>query len=229
MRFSKSAIFFNIALCGLATGNLAANATPQSVSNVDQASNHNLALLQRGSESVIKGTGIEFTVPAGFKGGSPSDDEVRKITTEAVKIAPSVAPFVKILDSNPSILRALAISTGSNPEVIIVSRLPLPGKVSIVEMEAIMAKVFPSLLPPEFKLTEHKVDTVGSRQVARLLVTADIQGIKLQELVGMFIEGNEIFQVTYAYSAADFKQANTIFKQVINSFKVTSVSEDKKL
>jgi hypothetical protein len=91
-----------------------------------------------------------------------------------------------------------------------------------------MAKAFPSLLPPEFKLTEHKVDTVGSRQVARLLVTADIQGIKLQELVGLFVEGNEVFQVTYAYSEADSKQANRTFKQVVNSFKATADTATEK-
>jgi hypothetical protein len=228
MRFPKFAILFNIALFGLATGNLTANATPQYFSNVAQTSTHDLTLLQRESDTVIKGNGVEFVVPAGFKGGSPSDDQVRQITTEAVKIAPSMAPFVKILDSNPSILRALAISTGSNPEVIMISRLPLPGKVSIVELEAMMAKAFPALLPPEFKLTEHKVDTVGSRQVARLLVTADIQGIKLQELVGLFVEGNEVFQVTYAYSEADSKQANRTFKQVVNSFKATADTATEK-
>lgn len=228
MRLPKFAILFNIALFGLATSNLTANATPQSFANVDQTSNHNLTLLQRESDTIIKGNGVEFVVPAGFKGGSPSDAQVRQITREAVKIAPSMAPFVKILDSDPSILRALAISTGSNPEVIIISRLPLPGKVSIVEIEAMMAKAFPSLLPPEFKLTEHKVDTVGSRQIARLLVTADIQGVKAQELVGLFVEGNEVFQVTYAYAAADSKQANRNFNQVVNSFKATADNASEK-
>ncbi len=222
MNFSKFVIFFNITLSGLATGNLAVNATPQPVTNIGQSFDRHLTLLQRESNTVIKGNGVQFSVPAGFRGGSPSDEDVKQITTEAVKIAPSMASFVKILDSNPSILRALAISTGDKPEVIMISRLPLLGKSSIVEIEAIMAKFFPSMLPPGFKLTEHKVDTVGSRQVARLLVDADVQGLKLQELVGLFIEGDEIFQVTYAYLPEDTKQANTIFKQVVNSFKVTA-------
>jgi hypothetical protein len=226
MRFLSLGISFNVALCGLGFNNLAANATPQ-LSPVPQAqsSSHRLTLLQEAAPSnqtVIKGNGVEFTVPVGFQGGSPSNAQVRKITTESAKAFPSMAPFIKFLESDPTIVRALAINTNSNAEIAIVSRLPIPANLSLDEIESIMAKAFPTILPPEFKLSDHKVETVGSRQIVKLLVDADVQGLKLQELVGLFREGNETFQVTYAYSEENAAQAIPVFNQIINSFKATA-------
>jgi hypothetical protein len=226
MRFIPLGISFNIALYGLVSTNVAANAAPQFLPS-SQSSSSYLALRQgaaTSNQTIIKGNGVQFTVPIGFKGGSPSSAEVRKIATESAKAFPSMAPFVKFLESDPSMVRALAINTNSNGEIALVSRLSIPTNLSLDEIESIMAQKFPEILPPEFKLSEHRVENVGSRQIVKLLVDADVQGLKLQELVGLFREGNEMFQVTYVYSEENSAQAIPVFNQIINSFQATTTN-----
>lgn len=219
MRFLYSGIGFNIALCGLAVTNLAAMAAPSPVPAVT-LSPASSAMLQNSSKTTIRGTGVEFTVPTGFQGGPPSSVDTKAITTEAAKMFPSMASFVKILDSDPTFLRAIAVNSAKkDPEIVLITRVPIPGDVPIEELHDMMAKILPSMLPPEFKLVEHKVDNVGSRQIVRLTVDVDIQGAKFKESIGLFREGNEVFQVTYVYANEHIQQALPIFDGIVTSFK----------
>jgi hypothetical protein len=85
-----------------------------------------------------------------------------------------------------------------------------------------MSESMSSVLPPEFKLVDNKIVKVGSRQIVQMKVDINIKGTKIQELVGLFREGNEVFQVTYVYANKSPRQANLVFQQAINTFKVTS-------
>jgi hypothetical protein len=219
VRFLYSGIGFNIALCGLAVTNLAAMAAPSPVPAVTLSS-ASLAVLQDNSQTTIEGTGVEFTVPNGFQGGPPSSSDTKAITTEAAKMFPSMASFVKMLDSDPTFLRAIAINSAKkDPEIVLITRLPVPGNVPIEELHDMMAKILPSMLPPEFKLVDHKVDNVGARQIVRLTVDVNVQGAKFKESIGLFREGNEVFQVTYVYANENIQQALPIFDGIITSFK----------
>ena len=219
MRFLHSGIGFNLALCGLAVTNLAAIATPSPVTAVVHP-HANLAMWQGNSSTLIKGTGVEFTVPNGFQGGPPSSDDTKAITTEAAKMFPSMASFVKLLDTDPTFLRAVAINSAKkDPEIVLITRLPVPGNVPIEELHDMMAKILPSMLPPEFKLVDHKVDNVGARQIVRLTVDVNVQGAKFKESIGLFREGDEVFQVTYVYASENSQQALPIFDGIVTSFK----------
>jgi hypothetical protein len=219
VRFIYSGIGFNIALCGLAVTNLAAIAAPVPIAARPDA---NLAMLQGNNLNTIKGTGVEFTVPKGFQGGPPSSGDTKAITTEAAKLFPSMASFVKMLDADPTFLRAVAINTAQkDPEIVLITRLPVPGNVPLEELHEMMAKILPSMLPPEFKLVDHKIDRVGSRQIVRLTVDANVQGSKFKESIGLFREGNEVFQVTYVYANENMRQALPIFDGIVTSFKAT--------
>ncbi|AFY93966.1 hypothetical protein [Chamaesiphon minutus] len=223
MRFLYTGIGFYIAFQGLT----AAVAAPQSLPPTPQQM-PSLALLQ--GKTVIQGNGVEFTVPSGFEGGVPSNAQTKAITTEATKMFPSMATFGDLLESDPNILRAIAINTtrADNPEIVIVTRLPVPATVSLKEIEQMMSQMLPSMLPPEFKLVNSKITNVGSRSIVLLTVDANIQGSKFKESIGLFREGNEIFQVTYVYANANSRQAMPIFRQMIGSFKATaSVSTAK--
>ena len=218
MRVLYSGISFNIALCGLAVSNLAAMAAPSPIPAVSLAP-AGLAMLQDSSKTTIKGTGVEFTVPNGFKGGSPSSGETKAITTAAAKMFPAMASFVKMLD-DPTVLRAIAINaTQKEPEVVLITRLPIPESVSIAELHDMMVKTLPSMLPPEFKLVAHKVDNVGARQIVRLTIDVNAQGVKAKESIGLFREGNQVFQVTYVYASENAQQALPIFNGIVSSFK----------
>lgn len=220
MRFLYSGIV-NIALLGLSTLNLSAiAATPAAVTSAPTIDR--VALYD--SSRTIKGNGVEFKLPAGFKGGSPSSAQTRATIAQTAKMFPSMASIMQVFESDPSIVRAIATSTDSQqvPSMVLVTRLPIPASVSLAEIQEMMAKVIPSMLPPEFNLVDNQILNVGSRQIVRLSLDVNIQGIQLKESIGLFKTGNQIFQVTYVYDNESSPQAMPVFEQIINTFKATS-------
>jgi len=220
VRFLYSGIV-NIALLGLSTLNLSAiAATPAAVTSaltIDRVALYD-------SSRTIKGNGVEFKLPAGFKGGSPSSAQTRATIAQTAKMFPSMASIMQVFESDPSIVRAIATSTDSQqvPSMVLVTRLPIPASVSLAEIQEMMAKVIPSMLPPEFNLVDNQILNVGSRQIVRLSLDVNIQGIQLKESIGLFKTGNQIFQVTYVYDNESSPQAMPVFEQIINTFKATS-------
>lgn len=221
MRFLYSGIV-NIALLGLSTLNLSAiAATPPTA--VTQATTIDRIAIYDSSLTTIRGNGVEFKLPAGFKGGSPSSAQTRATIAQTTKMFPSMASLMQVFESDPSIVRAIATSTDSQvPSMVLVTRLPIPASVSLAEIQEMMAKVMPSMLPPEFTLVDNQILNVGSRQIVRLSIDVNVQGIKLKESIGLFKRGNQIFQVTYVYDNESSPQAMPVFEQIINTFKATS-------
>ena len=222
MRFLYSGIV-NIALLGLSTLNLSAiAATPPTA--VTQATTIDRIAIYDSSLTTIRGNGVEFKLPAGFKGGSPSSAQTRATIAQTAKMFPSMASIMQVFESDPSIVRAIATSTDSQqvPSMVLVTRLPIPASVSLAEIQEMMAKVMPSMLPPEFTLVDNQILNVGSRQIVRLSLDVNIQGIQLKESIGLFKTGNQIFQVTYVYDNESSPQAMPVFEQIINTFKATS-------
>jgi hypothetical protein len=227
MRFIHSGIGFTIALCGLNATNLTASAAPSPVVPLVQAPSSSFTLLQAqkdtSEQTVIEGNGVGFTVPAGFKGGLPSSADTKAITTEAAKMFPSMASMMQAFDNDPGFFRAIAINTAKqgNPDLVLVTRLPIPANVPLSYIQEMMAKLMPSMLPPQFKLVNTKTVNIGSRQIVQLTVDANIQGSKIKESIGLFKEGDEVFQVTYVYAKENSQQAVPIFEQIINTFQAT--------
>ena len=221
MRFLYSGIV-NIALLGLSTLNLSAiAATPPTA--VTQATTIDRIAIYDSSLTTIRGNGVEFKLPAGFKGGSPSSAQTRATIAQTTKMFPSMASLMQVFESDPSIVRAIATSTDSQvPSMVLVTRLPIPASVSLAEIQEMMAKVMPSMLPPEFTLVDNQILNVGSRQIVRLSIDVNVQGIKLKESIWLFKRGNQIFQVTYVYDNESSPQAMPVFEQIINTFKATS-------
>ena len=221
MRFLYSGIV-NIALLGLSTLNLSAiAATPPTA--VTQATTIDRIAIYDSSLTTIRGNGVKFKLPAGFKGGSPSSAQTRATIAQTTKMFPSMASLMQVFESDPSIVRAIATSTDSQvPSMVLVTRLPIPASVSLAEIQEMMAKVMPSMLPPEFTLVDNQILNVGSRQIVRLSIDVNVQGIKLKESIGLFKRGNQIFQVTYVYDNESSPQAMPVFEQIINTFKATS-------
>ena len=219
MRFLYSGIV-NIALLGLSTVNLSAIAATPPAASVRVPTIDRIALYD---SSTIKGNGVEFKLPAGFTGGSPSNAQTRATIAQTAKMFPSMASIMQVLESDPSIVRAIATSTDSQvPSMVLVTRLPIPASVSLAEIQEMMAKFMPSMLPPEFTLVDNQILNVGSRQIVRLSIDVNIQGIQLKESIGLFKTGNQIFQVTYVYDNESSPQAMPVFEQIINTFKATS-------
>ena len=185
MRFLYSGIV-NIALLGLSTLNLSAiAATPPTA--VTQATTIDRIAIYDSSLTTIRGNGVEFKLPAGFKGGSPSSAQTRATIAQTTKMFPSMASLMQVFESDPSIVRAIATSTDSQvPSMVLVTRLPIPASVSLAEIQEMMAKVMPSMLPPEFTLVDNQILNVGSRQIVRLSIDVNVQGIKLKESIGLF-------------------------------------------
>ena len=215
MRFLYSGIV-NIALLGLSTLNLSAiAATPPTA--VTQATTIDRIAIYDSSLTTIRGNGVEFKLPAGFKGGSPSSAQTRATIAQTTKMFPSMASLMQVFESDPSIVRAIATSTDSQvPSMVLVTRLPIPASVSLAEIQEMMAKVMPSMLPPEFTLVDNQILNVGSRQIVRLSIDVNVQGIKLKESIGLFKRGNQIFQVTYVYDNESSPQAMPVFEQIIS-------------
>jgi hypothetical protein len=221
VRFLYSSLGFNTILCGLSLSGLAAIAAPSPLPPTIQAP-ASLTLRQGdgSNQTIIQGTGVEFAVPSGFQGGPPSGFDTKTITTEAAKMFPSMASFIKLLDTDPTFLRAVAVNTTKkDPEIVLITRLPVPASVPLTEIHDTMAKMLPAVLPPEFKLVEHKLDRLGTRQIVRLTVAAQVQGSKFKESIGLFREGNEVYQVTYVYADENVRQALPVFEQIVTTFK----------
>jgi hypothetical protein len=223
VRFLYSGVCFNLALLGLTATTLTAVAAPVPQTTAFKGSQTILAIQSETERTVIKGNGVEFHLPAGFTGGSPSSRETRAMVAETAKEIPSMAGFVQVLDNDPSMLRAIAMSTNpqQNPSMVLVTRLPIPAQISLAELQQMMAKFMPSMLPPEFKLVNNQIVNVGSRQIVQLGIDVNVRGLKLQESIGLFKEGDDIYQVTYVYTMENTRQATAVFKQIFNTFKAT--------
>lgn len=219
MRFLRPRLGFQIALLGISVATAAAPVMAEAVPPTTAV--RSIALYQS-DRTVIRGNGVEFTMPAGFQGGSPSSQQTKAAIFAAAKAFPSIASFVQIMDNDPSILRAIATNTNTpgNPSAALVTRLPIPSDVSLESLQQMMARSMPAMLPPEFKLVDNQLRSVGSRQIVQLGIDIDYQGVKLQQTIGLFKAGNEVYQVTYVYSPETASQATTIFQQMLSTFKV---------
>jgi hypothetical protein len=224
MRFFSALMGFNIVLFSLNVGNLTAVATSVPVAPNTQMTGIDRLAIHKSKQAVIKGNGMEFILPAGFKGGAASSDLVKTMIDAVASEIPSMLPFMAALEKDPSIFRAFAIDINSkrDPSLFLVNSLPVPANMSLEELRSGMSEGMSSALPPEIKLVNSKIVKVGSRQIVQMRVDANIKGTRIQELVGLFREGNEVFQVTYVYANKSPQQANLIFQQAIGTFKATS-------
>jgi hypothetical protein len=224
MRFLSALTGFNIALFSLNIGNWTAVAASVPVEPHTQMPGINRLAIHKSKQTVIKGNGMEFSLPIGFKGGAASGDLVKTMVDAVASEMPSMLPFMAALEKDPSIFRAFAIDINSqqNPSLFLVNILPVPANMSLEELRSGMSQAMSSALPPEFKLVDNKIVKVGSRQIVQMKVDVNIKGTQIRELVGLFREGNEVFQVTYVYFNKSPRQANLIFQQAIRTFKATS-------
>ncbi len=243
MRLMLPGIGLNIVLFGLAIPNLTAVAAPVAptslgdgaVSIVGISDRHQQ--IDRGNISqqsiagtTIQGNGVEFIAPAEFQGGSPSSAQIQTMIGETAKMFPSLASIVQNLQRNPTFFRAIAMNTSTaekNPSIVVVTQLPGSSKMTLEYLEATMAKLMPSMLPPEFKLVDSRVMQVGTRQIVRLSITGNIQGDKFKQSIGLLKEGDAIFQVTYVGASANSDRDRSIFEQMIRTFKTTDSMSDK--
>jgi len=111
VRFLYAGIGVNIALLGLSNVNLSAIAATLPAASVRVPTIDRMALYD--STHPIRGNGVEFKLPAGFKGGSPSNAQTRAMMAQTAKMFPSMASLMQVFESDPSIIRAIATSTDS--------------------------------------------------------------------------------------------------------------------
>jgi hypothetical protein len=242
MRYILSAIGLNIVLCGLISPNFSAVAAPiASTASVgggkvsmleptaarqkDRLPISDLTASQKSTQgTTIQGNGVEFTAPAGFKGGSPTSAQTQAIVGETARLFPSLASLVQGLQSNPNFFRAIAMNTDTSeatPSIVLITRLPVAGSISLKTLQETMSQSMPAILPPEFKLVDSRVVTIGDRQIVRLSIDGNIQGAKFKESIGLLKAGDEIYQITYVFSPDNAKQSRSIFEQMVRTFKTT--------
>jgi hypothetical protein len=219
VRFLRPRLSFVLLILGL---NAVGSVAPVMAAPIPPATKDKSIALTQNDRAVIRGNGVEFTMPAGFVGGSPSSQQTKAAISAAAKAFPSMASFVQIIDNDPSILRAIATNTSApdNPSVALVTRLPVPADVSLASIQQMMATSMPAMLPPQFKLVENNLRNLGTRQIVQLGIDIDYQGVKLKQTIGLFKEGDEVYQVTYVYAPETAPQATTIFQQILSTFKV---------
>jgi hypothetical protein len=230
VRFLHAGIGLNIALLGLNAIDLTAIATASPIPTINRVSTiERMAIDSSKSDRItIQGNGVEFTLPAGFQGGSPSDAQTKAAMAKAAKMFPSMASFAKVFENDPAIIRAIATNTSAqSPSIVLVTKLPIPANVSLAEIQSAMTTAFSSMLPPEFKLVEHEIVKIGDREIVKMGIDVDIRGNKLKESIGFLREGNEVFQVIYIYDRANSDSAGSVFDLTIESFKSTTKSSAK--
>ncbi len=226
MRFLLSGLSLNLVLFGAIQPHLAVAAPVVSATSPQL---HSLQLtpdLDAVDEGkLIRGNGVEFVAPAGFKGGSPSEAQVKTLVRETAKVLPSMASFVQLLDNNPDALRALAIdSDKSQGSAVLVQKLPITADISLEALHQSMVEIMPKMLPAEVKLVGSRIVKIGSRNIVKMELEFDIQGLKLNESMGLIKEGNDVYQVVYAFAPQIAPQASTNFERMIRTFKVTPVT-----
>lgn len=224
MRFKDFGLGLTMGCLVLDLTQMALASTP-APTPITQAPTRDRVAIYNSTQTTIRGNGVEFTLPAGFKGGSPSTAQTQAALSETAKLFPSMAASLDVFYSNPEVIRAIATDTNSrqtSASMVLVTCLPIPAGVSLTEIQAAMVKVIPSALPPEFKLVDTQILQVGSRQIVRLDIDATIQGVKIKESIGFFKAGGKIFQVTYVYGSENADRAMPIFEQMIITFKATT-------
>jgi hypothetical protein len=220
VRFLRFGLGLNIALLSLTVTNLSAVATTPPTVKTDRVDQIESTHIAGKNQTVIQGNGVRFSLPSGFQGGSPTSAQTKTLIAETVSKFPSMASFAKILDSDPTIIRAIATNPeAANPSIVLISRLPVPATTTLKDLQSTMAATMPAMLPPEFKLVDNRVTTVGSRQIVKMTVDINMNGLKIRESIGLFKEGKDTFQVTYVYSNDNSAQAMLVFAQIMNTFK----------
>ena len=218
MRFLFPGIGVSLVVSGLIAPNLATVAVslPNRAVNISQ---------QPVETNTIRGNGVEFVAPSGFRGGMPSAKETQFIVQAAAAEFPAYASLVEGIFRDPSVFRLFAINTAKsatkNVELVLVQRLPVPVNTSLADLNRTMKQALPSVLPPEFKLVDSQVVTVGSRQIVRCNVTMNVRGLKFYESMALIKEGDEVFQLIYGFAHDRSGQADATFDRMIRTFKST--------
>jgi hypothetical protein len=180
------------------------------------------------SENIIQGNGVQLALPNGFSGGDPTQSQTKILLKETARQFPNLAPFMKMIELDPAILRLIAFHAGSPAptaaQVVLVARLPIPAGVSITDIHEKMVEAFPTLLPKSFQLVDHQVTSVADRQVVRFTIDADIQGTSLREVIGIFKQGEAVYQVVYVVPKDAASQTLSNFEQMIRTFKASDLA-----
>ncbi len=217
MRFLISGLGLNIALWGVLVPQLAV-AAPIPPLTESQASGDGLTIIET-EGTLIRGNGVEFTAPTGFQGGSPSSSQVKEIVRETARLFPSFSSFIETID-RPGVLRALAIDvSATNIGAVLVQRIAIPAEISLADLHQAMATTLPTMLPTNVKVVDSQVVTIGDRQLIKIEIEAKVGGMSVNETMALVKEGNEMFQVVYAFDRQNAVRARQDFDLIMRTFR----------
>jgi hypothetical protein len=166
----------------------------------------------------FSGEGMEIWLPEAFIGGNLSTD-LDLIIANLKNLGPQFEQMAAQIEQNRSMFKLWAFDnrTAQTNFLVNVSVANQPV-LSGVTVESVMSATA-EMLPASFTVVEQKLLTTGAYEMGRLIIDAEIQGVRAREALYFIKDGSTLWLVTCASGRDDFAQHLVEFEQAVATFK----------
>jgi hypothetical protein len=164
------------------------------------------------------GEGMEIWLPEAFIGGNLTTD-LDLIIDNLRSLGPQFEQMAAQIEQNRSMFKLWAFDnrTAQTSFLVNVSVANQPV-LSGVTVESVMSATADTL-PASFTVVEQELLTTGAYEMGRLIIDAEIQGVRAREALYFIKDGSTLWLVTCAAGRDDFAQHLVEFEQAVATFK----------
>ncbi len=198
--------------------------TPQATTS-KQANSSVAATSPSPSWKVIKGNGVEISLPPNYVGGNPSKEEdLNAIASKLKTINPEYEQRIASLKQNPNAnaIALLAFDTQNDQSGFLTN---VNITTQAVEKGTTLDKYLQTAsqqLAVQYDILERKVVPLGKDKVGRIITQPKASGAPIKQLFYIVPQSNRFWLITYSTSQTEFDKRLPNFEKSIRSFKVVS-------
>lgn len=167
----------------------------------------------------FEGGGVELWLPESYDGGNLDED--LEIVVEGLRtLGPDFAQMADLIEQNPSMFVIWAFDSEVGNSGALTSAAVTTEKVlSAMTIDTYLDAAL-EMLPPQFRVVEREIVTVGDNPAGRLIIDFTISGMAGKEVMYAVKDGNTMWILTYGTGASEFNQRLPDFEQSVNSFEI---------
>lgn len=177
------------------------------------------ALAQQLGWKSFRGRDVELSLPAHFRGGSPSDADAKVLITAVKNLGPAFAQIATFVEKNPATFVLFAVDPKPNRvggvTNVLVAAEQVPANTTLDNYLASLSRI----LPAQIQIIERNVVTISGLKAGRLVTQAGVREQQVKQLIYVIKQGDTVWTVGYSTGANEYQQRLSTFERSIQTFK----------
>ncbi|GAC1469497.1 MAG: hypothetical protein NVSMB70_14600 [Chamaesiphon sp.] len=166
---------------------------------------------------IIKGNGVELSLPESYTGGNPSKD-LDAIAQKLKTIDPEYEKRIESLKANSTAIALLAFDMQSAKSKFLtnvnVTTEKVPSGTTVEQYLDAAVKEMPS----DVQVVDQKVVSLEKYQAGRVVAQSTAGGTLIKQLFYFIQNGNNFWLVTYSTAASEFDRRLPNFEESLRTF-----------